>query len=146
MVHTKTTKQYGLTYIETENYSFSENIYLNWTKVLAKRMNCSRHIARADDNTQVIHSQPSQSKKLNFLAWPDLAFSFVKKRSEHEIISGLLCLLSMWLTYSWTDSVPDWAADWVSDCLVALFAVDVTDLLVDLLNVWSGRLVCCLCD
>ena len=58
-------------------------------------MNCSRHIiARADDSTQVIHSQSSQSKNLNFLAWPDLAFSFVKKKSEYEILL-LLCLLSM---------------------------------------------------
>ena len=41
--------------------------------------------ARADDNTHVIHSQPNQSKKLNFLTWPDLAFGFVIKRSGYEI-------------------------------------------------------------
>ena len=70
--------------------SLSENIYLNRTKVLAKRMNCSCHIACADDNTQVIRSQSSQSNKLNALTWPDLAFGSVKKRSGYEIISGCL--------------------------------------------------------
>ena len=73
-----------------ENYFFSENMYLNRTKDFAKRMNCSCHIARADDNTQVICSHSSQSIILNLLAWPDLAFSFVKKRSGYEIISDCL--------------------------------------------------------
>ena len=74
-----------------ENYSFSENIFFNRTKVFAKRMNCSRHIARADDNTKVICSQSSQSKNVEFFfAWPDLAFGFIKKRSWYEIISGCL--------------------------------------------------------
>ena len=38
------------------------------------------------DDSHVIHSQSSQSKKLNFSTWPDLAFSFVNKRSGYEII------------------------------------------------------------
>ena len=41
-------------------------------------MNCIR-------NTHVIRSQSSQTKKLNFLTWPDLAFGFVNKRSGYEI-------------------------------------------------------------
>ena len=64
-------------------------------------MNCSCHIACADGNTQVIRSQSSQSNKLNALTWPDLAFGSVKKRSGLRL------------------------------SLVALFAVDVTDLVVD---------------
>lgn len=38
--------------------------------------------ACADD---VIRTQSSQSKKVNFLTWPDLAFSFVNKRSGQKI-------------------------------------------------------------
>ena len=30
----------------------------------------------------------------------------------------------------------DWMVDWVSDSVVALFAVDVTDIVVDRLNAW----------
>ena len=40
----------------------------------------------AGDDSHVIHSHSSQSKKLNFSTWPDLAFSFVNKRSGYEII------------------------------------------------------------
>ena len=60
-------------------------------------MNCSRHIARADDNTQVIRSQSSLSKKLNFLAWPDLAFGFIKKRSRYMRLS-LAALFVVYVT------------------------------------------------
>ena len=41
--------------IETESHSFSENIYLNRTERLRK--------VRAQDNTSVIRSQSSRSKK-----------------------------------------------------------------------------------
>ena len=85
-------------------------------------MNCSHHIARADDNTQVIHSQSSQSKNLNFLAWPDLAFSFVKKRSEYKIISGcfVYCLC---------------------DCLSGGLTQCPTEWLTELVTVWSPCLL-----
>ena len=64
--------------------------YLNRTKDFAKRMNCSCHTARADDNTQFIRSQSSQSKKFDFLIWPGIAFGFVNKRSGYKIISDCL--------------------------------------------------------
>ena len=88
---------------------------MNGTKDFAKRMNCSRHIARADDNTQVIRSQSRQSKKLNFLAWPDLAFGFIKKRSGYEIISGcLVCSWCDWLSGGLTQCLTEWLTELVS--------------------------------
>ena len=75
-----------------ENYFFSENIYLFAKK--KRKMNCSHQIACADDNTQVIRSHCSHSRKLNFLARPDIAFGLVYKRSGFKIISGhLVCCL-----------------------------------------------------
>ena len=70
-----------------ENYFF---FVLNRTRDFAKRMNCSCHRARAVDNTQFIRSQSSQSKKFDFLTWPDIAFGFVNKRSGYKIISDRL--------------------------------------------------------
>ena len=52
---------------ETENYFFSENIYLNRTKTLQRITFCAYAIVLTGDNTFVIRSQSSQSKKLNFL-------------------------------------------------------------------------------
>ena len=48
-----------LEFTETESLFFSENIYLNRTERLRK--------VRAENNTSVICSQSSRSKKLNFL-------------------------------------------------------------------------------
>ena len=60
--------------------TFSVKIfYLNRTEDIAHT------IARAGDNTHVARSQSSQSRKLNFLTLPDLAFSFINKRSGYEI-------------------------------------------------------------
>ena len=58
-----------------------------WTelKTLQRITFCAHAIVLTGDNTFVIRSQSSQSKKLNFLTWPDLAFGFVKKRSGFEI-------------------------------------------------------------
>ena len=43
-------------------------------------MNCSRHIARADDNTKVIRSQSRQSKTLNFFLLGQIWLSTSSKR------------------------------------------------------------------
>ena len=85
-----------------ENYSFSENIFFNRTKVFAKRMNCSRHIARADDNTKVICSQSSQSKTLNFFLLGQISLSASSKRDLGTRLS-----LAASLAFLVTDSVPD---------------------------------------
>ena len=71
------------------------------TKVFAKRMNCSCHIAHADDNTQVICSQFSQSNKLIFLSWPDLLSAL----SKRDLVTKL-SLAALFAVYK-TDSVPD---------------------------------------
>ena len=54
-------------------------------KIFICRESIAHAIARAGDNIHVIRSQSSQTKKLNFLTWPDLAFGFVNKRSGYEI-------------------------------------------------------------
>ena len=64
---------------ETESHFLSENIYLNRTDHERLRK------VHAEDNTSIIRSQSSRSKKLNFFIWPDLASGFVNKRSEYEI-------------------------------------------------------------
>ena len=56
--------------------------YLNRTEDIAHT------IGRAGDNTHVVRSQSSQSGKLNFLTLPDVAFSFINKRSGYEIRIG----------------------------------------------------------
>ena len=98
-----------------ENYFFFWKIlfYLNRTKDFAKRMNCSCHTACADDNTQFIRSQSSQSKKFDFLTWPDIASA----SSTRDLGIKL--------------------------SLTALFAVYVTDLVVDCkcLTEWLTELV-----
>ena len=85
-----------------ENYSFSENIFLNRTKVFAKRMNCSRHIACVDDNTKVICSQSSQSKTLNFFLLGQISLSASSKRDLGTRLS-----LAASFAFLVTDSVPD---------------------------------------
>ena len=40
----------------------------------------------AGDNSHIFRLQSSQSKKLNFFSWPDLAYSFANKTSGYEII------------------------------------------------------------
>ena len=77
---------------------------LNRTKDFAKRMNCSCHIARAVDNTQFIRSQSSQSKNLIF----SLGQKLLLASSTRDLGTKL--------------------------SLISLFAVDVTDLVVDSLN------------
>ena len=81
-----------------QNYFFSENIYLNRTKDLAKNEK-THAIVHADDDTHIIRSQSSQSKKLNLLTWSDLAFGFVNKRSAW-VRHGIGYLLSYELELS----------------------------------------------
>ena len=71
------------------------------TKVFAKRMNCSCHIAHADDNTQVIWSQFSQSNKLIFLAWPDLLSALSKRDLVTKL--SLAALFAVRLTQCLTE-------------------------------------------
>ena len=56
-------------------------------------------IVHADEDTHIIRSQSSQSKKLNLLTWPDLAFGFVNKRSAW-VRDGISYLLSYELEFS----------------------------------------------
>ena len=58
-----------------------------------------RLIVHADDDTLIIRSQSSQSKKLNLLTWSDLAFGFVNKRSAW-VRDGIGYLLSYKLELS----------------------------------------------
>ena len=48
-------------------------------------MNCTGAVVQETTLTSFTHSLANQ-KKLNFSTWPDLAFSFVNKRSGYEII------------------------------------------------------------
>ena len=61
-----------------------------------------RLIVHADDDTLIIRSQSSQSKKLNLLTWSDLAFGFVNKSSAW-VRDGIGYLLSyeLELSKSW---------------------------------------------
>ena len=84
--------------IKTESHFFSENIYLNRTKDLATNEK-THAIVLADDDTHIIRSQSSQSKKLNLLTWSDLAFGFVNKRCAW-VRDGIDYLLSYELVLS----------------------------------------------
>ena len=126
-----------------DNYFFFLKIlfYLNRTKDFAKRMNCSYHTACADDNTQFIRSQSSQSKTLIliFLLGQILLLASSTRDLGIKLSDCLVCCLCDWL--SGRLQMPDWMVDWVSYSPASLLAVDVTDIVVDWLSAWlSGWL------
>ena len=111
LIHAKTSKQYASTSTREFSLLFLKKIFIDTEREVLKvckdkikmvlqvilrlkttssalficREWIAYAIARAGDNIHVIRSQSSQTKKLNFLTWPDLAFGFVNKRSGYEI-------------------------------------------------------------
>ena len=73
-----------------------------WTELKTWQRMKKHAIVLADDDTHIIRSQSSQSKKLNLLTWSDLAFGFVNKRSAW-VRDGISYLLNyeLELSKSW---------------------------------------------